>query len=163
MAEPHRPPSGPPVRRGPRRDTAIESIYKGAFMRSRLEVDFAKQLDARDIHWTYEPERLGGGRYLVDFYLPDLGCWVEVKGRFEARDHLLLPNVAGHLRSERGEQLFLYMRARTYHVTSRGFDELDRAAFWEAITTPPDPDSGLRYLARRRARQTPDDNSSGDA
>ncbi len=162
MADPHRPPSGPRVRRGPRRDNAVESVYKGAFMRSRLEVDFAKQLDARDIRWTYEPERIGGGRYLVDFYLPDLRCWVEVKGRFEARDHLLLPNVAGHLRAERGERLYLYMRSKTYRVTSHGFDELDRAAFWEALTTPPDPDGGLRYLARRRERQTPDDSANGD-
>ena len=82
-------PRRPRVARGPRRGEATESVYRGAFMRSRLEVAFAQELDRRGIAWQYEPERVGGGRYLVDFHLPDLKCWVEVKGRFEARDDLL--------------------------------------------------------------------------
>lgn len=77
-------PRKPRVTRGPRHGEATESVYGGALMRSRLEVTFAQELDRRGIAWQYEPERVGGGRYLVDFHLPDLKCWVEVKGRFEA-------------------------------------------------------------------------------
>ncbi len=145
-------------RRGPRvqrssapRRPATESIYKGAWMRSRLEVEFAKQLDARGIAWEYEPERLQGGRYLVDFHLPDLRCWVEVKGRFEARDQLLLPLVAGHLDGQRKARLFLYMRDRAFRVTDSGFAALSHAAFWDAIRDVPDAED-LDYLRTKRQR-----------
>ncbi len=144
---------GPHIRRSnaPRRPS-VESVYNGHWMRSQLEVAFAKQLDARGITWTYEPERLQGGRYLVDFYLPELRCWVEVKGRFEARDHLLLPLVAGHLDGQRHERLFLYMRARAYRVTERGFTALSHAAFWDAIHEVPE-DEDLIYLRQKRERE----------
>jgi hypothetical protein len=144
---------GPHVHRStaPRRPS-VESIYKGHWMRSRLEVEFAKQLDARSITWGYEPERLQGGRYLVDFHLPDLKCWVEVKGRFEARDQLLLPLVAGHLDGQRGERLFLYMAGRAFRVTDQGFAPLSHAAFWEAIRDVPEGDD-LLYLKHKRARE----------
>jgi len=146
-------PRKPRVARGPRRSEATESIYRGAFMRSRLEVSFAQELDRRGIAWQYEPERIGGGRYLVDFHLPDLKCWVEVKGRFEARDDLLLPNVANHLRAERGERLFLFMRARAFRVTWRGFEPLTLDEFWAALEDATDEaGESLDYL-RRRQRQ----------
>lgn len=142
----------------PRRP-ATESIYKGAWMRSQLEVGFAKQLDARGIVWQYEPERLQGGRYLVDFYLPDLRCWVEVKGRFEARDQLLLPLVAGHLDGQRKERLFLYMRDRAFRVTDQGFTALTHAVFWDALGEVPDSED-LIYLRKKRDRaQPPGDDS----
>lgn len=148
----------PRVARGPRRGEATESIYRGAFMRSRLEVAFAQELDRRGIAWQYEPERIGGGRYLVDFYLPDLKCWVEVKGRFEARDDLLLPNVANHLRTERGERLFLFMRARAFRVTWRGFEPLSLDEFWAALSDTADAaGEPLDYLRRRRQAGEPDD------
>jgi hypothetical protein len=131
---------GPRVAKGQRRQGSVESIYKGAWMRSLFEVQFAKQLDARDIAWAYEPERLKGGRYLVDFYLPELKVWVEVKGRFEARDELLLPLVAGHLRQERGERLFLYMKTRAYRVGIKGFAPLGHAEFWDALQASPEGD-----------------------
>jgi hypothetical protein len=110
-------------------------------MRSLMEVRFARGLDRRGIRWEYEPERLRGGRYLVDFYLPDLRCWVEVKGRFEARDDLLLPMVARNLRQQRDEGLFLFMHRRAFRVTGIGFEPLTHDAFWEALrareTEPP--------------------------
>lgn len=144
---------GPHVHRSTApRGPSVESIYKGHWMRSRLEVAFAQQLDAREIAWDYEPERLQGGRYLVDFYLPDLRCWVEVKGRFEARDQLLLPLVAGHLDGQRSERLFLYMRGRAFRVTDQGFTSLSHAAFWEAIQDVPE-DEDLLYLKHKRARE----------
>lgn len=151
-------PRGPRVARGPRRGEATESVYRGAFMRSRLEVAFAQELDRRGIAWEYEPERVGGGRYLVDFHLPDLKCWVEVKGRFEARDDLLLPNVANHLRTGRGERLFLFMRTRAFRVTWRGFEPLTLDEFWAALGDATDEaGESLDYLKRRHARERDND------
>jgi hypothetical protein len=130
-------PKSPRVRSGKRTVPAIPEVYKGVQFRSRLEVLFAQELEKRAIKWDYEPERIGGGRYLVDFHLPDLKCWVEVKGRFEARDDLLLPNVAGHLRSERSERLYLYMQTKAYLVTWKDFEPLTHDEFWQAIQPPP--------------------------
>lgn len=152
---PSQPRKGTPrVAAGPRTRGSIESVYKGAYMRSRLEVHFAQELDRRGIAWEYEPERIGGGAYLVDFHLPVLRCWVEVKGRFEARDDLLLPNVAGHLKAERKERLFLYMKTRGYRVTWQGFEALTQEDFWNEIqSVPPDePDPGLPRPPGRRGR-----------
>lgn len=152
------PPGKPRAARGPRRGAATESIYRGALMRSRLEVTFAQELDRRGIAWQYEPERVGGGRYLVDFRLPDLKCWVEVKGRFEARDDLLLPNVANHLRTERGERLFLFMRTRAFRVTWRGFEPLNLDEFWAALLDKTDEaGESLDYLRRRQAGKLDDE------
>lgn len=62
---------------------AIPTFYKGYHFRSRLEAKWACFFDAVGISWLYEPEgfELPSGRYLPDFWLPDLGMWVEVKGR----------------------------------------------------------------------------------
>ena len=143
---------GPAVARGKRVVPSIPTVYKGNPMRSRLEVLFAQALDAHEIAWEYEPERLKGGRYLVDFHLPALHCWVEVKGRFEARDDLLLPLVAGRLKQERGERLFLYMRSKAYRITSNGFESLTHDAFWQAVQEPPEPG-----LLRPERKHDPDE------
>ncbi len=129
MRTPRRSPLRP--RRPPTRST--EGVYGGHWMRSQLEITFARQLDARGIAWEYEPERLQGGRYLVDFHLPARKCWVEVKGRMDARDRLLLPLVAAHLDGQRGERLLVYMRSRAFRVTWRGFAPLTLAKFWQAL------------------------------
>jgi hypothetical protein len=143
---------GPHVARGQRRKLSVGSVYKGAHMRSLFEAEFAKQLDQREIKWQYEPERIGGGRYLVDFYLPDLKCWVEVKGRFEARDDLLLPLAASQLKTGRGERLFLYMKTRAYRVTTKDFEPLTHDEFWQAVTAPPEEDPLSRRPASGRRR-----------
>ncbi len=62
---------------------AIETTYKGYRFRSRLEARWAVFFDALGLKWEYEPEgfELGGGvRYLPDFRLPAMNCWVEIKG-----------------------------------------------------------------------------------
>ena len=61
---------------------AIQTQYKGYNFRSRLEAKWVCFFDAVGISWLYEPEgfELPSGRYLPDFWLPDLGMWVEVKG-----------------------------------------------------------------------------------
>jgi hypothetical protein len=51
--------------------------------RSRLEASWADTLTWLAIEWRYEPTRFvlpSGTRYLPDFYLPEIGTWLEVKG-----------------------------------------------------------------------------------
>lgn len=66
--------------------TNIESVpteYAGTLFRSRLEADWAATLDACHIQWQYEPETLtlpSGAVYIPDFWLPELGTWIEAKG-----------------------------------------------------------------------------------
>lgn len=61
----------------------IETIYKGYRFRSRLEARWAVFFDHLRIRYEYEPEGYemdDGTRYLPDFYLPEFGYYVEVKG-----------------------------------------------------------------------------------
>jgi hypothetical protein len=77
---------------------AIETVYNGYRMRSRLEARWAVFFDAFGIgiKWEYEPEGLilpDGTRYLPDFFLPSLngGMYAEVKpeGADFEKAHLL--------------------------------------------------------------------------
>lgn len=99
---------------------AIPGIFMGVQMRSQLEIRLAAELQDREICWVYERERLGSGNYLVDFHLPDLHCWIEVKGKMEARDKYLLREVSELLHGKRGERLFLFTSRRVYEITSEG-------------------------------------------
>jgi hypothetical protein len=63
---------------------AIETRYKGFRFRSRAEAKWAVCFDALGIEWEYEKEGydLGDlGWYLPDFWLPQFGCFAEVKGK----------------------------------------------------------------------------------
>ncbi len=67
---------------GPSMD-AVPTRYGDTTFRSRLEADWAATLDGNGIRWEYEPETLtldSGTLYLPDFWLPELGTWIEVKG-----------------------------------------------------------------------------------
>jgi hypothetical protein len=61
---------------------AIETVYKGYRFRSRTEARWAYFMDKAGVVWTYESEGydLDGVRYLPDFYLTKIDCWLEVKG-----------------------------------------------------------------------------------
>ncbi len=62
---------------------AIPSWYAGITFRSKLEADWAATLDQHHIRWEYEPETIdlpSGATYIPDFWLPDHGIWIEVKG-----------------------------------------------------------------------------------
>lgn len=63
--------------------SAIPTLYRGVFMRSRLEARWARYLDGLDIQWQYEPRvfNLGKSGYLPDFFLPYVwgGLYMEVK------------------------------------------------------------------------------------
>ena len=61
----------------------IETRYKGHRFRSRLEARWAVFFDALGLEWAYEPEGYqlhNGELYLPDFFLPDPGIFVEIKG-----------------------------------------------------------------------------------
>jgi hypothetical protein len=116
-----------------RRPGAIPGVFMGIQLRSQLEIRFATELESRQIRWAYEVERLGDGNYLVDFYLPDHKCWVEVKGKFEPRDNYLLKDTASYLARERGERLFVYTAGKPLEVSGSDFKELSRDAFWEKL------------------------------
>lgn len=60
----------------------IETVYKGIRFRSRLEARWAVFFDCLGIEWRFEPDvftlcKLG--KYVPDFYLPQIGCYGEVK------------------------------------------------------------------------------------
>ncbi|WNI19145.1 hypothetical protein [Actinacidiphila sp. ITFR-21] len=62
---------------------AVPTAYGDITFRSRLEADWAQTLDANRIKWQYEPQTItlpSGVNYLPDFWLPELGTWIEVKG-----------------------------------------------------------------------------------
>lgn len=67
----------------------IQTRYRHVHFRSRLEARWAVAFDAMDIQWEYEPEgfALKAGRYLPDFWLPELKRWVEIKGTWEIGDY----------------------------------------------------------------------------
>lgn len=62
---------------------AIPTTHAGVRFRSRLEAEWALNLDALGIAWCYEPDGLAlpsGAHYAPDFWLPDARTWLEVKG-----------------------------------------------------------------------------------
>lgn len=60
----------------------IETAFDGHRFRSRTEARWAVFFTAAGLRYEYEREGfdLGGRWYLPDFYLPNLGLWLEVKG-----------------------------------------------------------------------------------
>lgn len=60
----------------------------GTYVRSSWEANFARVLNHLGIRWEYEPQTFTvvldnqECTYTPDFYLPDSGRWVEVKGRW---------------------------------------------------------------------------------
>ncbi len=61
----------------------IDTVYKGFKFRSRLEARWAVFFETIGLKWEYEKEGydLDGLFYLPDFYLPELDCFIEIKGR----------------------------------------------------------------------------------
>jgi hypothetical protein len=60
--------------------------YNGTNFRSKWEADFAKKLDELNIEWEYEKCRFpytktdgSKSQYIVDFYIPCLDLFVEIK------------------------------------------------------------------------------------
>lgn len=62
---------------------ALPTWYGGTTFRSALEAGWAATLDSLDIQWEYEPKTIAlpsGTNYIPDFWLPQIGTWLEVKG-----------------------------------------------------------------------------------
>lgn len=62
---------------------SIPTTWNGVRFRSRLEARWAMFLEEQCLAWNYEPESYelpDGSWYVPDFWLPDLDCWLEVKG-----------------------------------------------------------------------------------
>ncbi len=63
---------------------AVETKYDGHRFRSRLEARWAVFFNTLGIAYQYEPEGFDLGEnygwYLPDFYLPDQGYYIEIKG-----------------------------------------------------------------------------------
>lgn len=62
---------------------ARETWYGGTQFRSALESDWAATLHGLGIEWEYEPKLIdlpSGQLYLPDFWLPEIGTWIEAKG-----------------------------------------------------------------------------------
>lgn len=79
---------------------AIETSYAGCRFRSRLEARWAVFFNTAGIPWQYEPQGfvIAGRPYLPDFYLPECGTWVEVKGHAGAVEVGFMREAAGALR-----------------------------------------------------------------
>lgn len=56
--------------------------HRGWMMRSHTELLWAKVFDAAEIQYLHEPELFDTphGWYLPDFYMPNIGAYVEIKG-----------------------------------------------------------------------------------
>lgn len=61
---------------------AIPTKYKNILFRSRLEARWGIVFDHLGLNWIYEYQGylLDGEPYLPDFYMPDLHCYIEIKG-----------------------------------------------------------------------------------
>lgn len=64
-----------------KRIASIPTRYKGCNFRSRLEARWATLFDELGIKWEYEFEGydIKGKWYLPDFWLPEIGCFCEIK------------------------------------------------------------------------------------
>ena len=62
----------------------IPTQYKGIEFKSRFEANVAFMLQSLSLKWLYEPKSFllpeSGLHYMPDFYLPQIGLWVEVRG-----------------------------------------------------------------------------------
>lgn len=120
---------------------AITTRYKGYAFRSRLEARWAVFFDHLNIRWDYEPEgfELGNGlRYLPDFWLPDIGIWVEVK-----------PGLPDDAARQKAWRLVLHSGAPLYmtHGMPDGFGRVFLTTMSDYGLLSPDGDMGIEYKA----------------
>lgn len=64
--------------------------HNGYRLRSYTELLWARVLEAADIFYLYEPDliRVEDGFYLPDFWLPNVGIYVEVKGGWPTEEEI---------------------------------------------------------------------------
>jgi hypothetical protein len=100
---------------------------------SRLEARFLAHVDKKGFDWEYEPERIGKARYFVDFHLPKLGVWVEVKGIMQPIDEIQFPQIAQVVK-QRDELFFVYQSDnKAFSVTVLGLQQITHRELWEQL------------------------------
>jgi hypothetical protein len=118
----------------------IETTYKGHKFRSRLEARWAVFFDALKIRWVYEHEgyETPTGRYLPDFWLPDVYMRGEaLKGvLFEAKPENF-PNVHEEL-------AFVAEKLNISALLAVGFDFTDHS-WYELYQMAPWWDDGMMF------------------
>lgn len=64
--------------------------HNGYKLRSYTELMWVKVMEAAEIFYLYEPElvRVDDGFYLPDFWLPNVGVYLEVKGQAPTREEI---------------------------------------------------------------------------
>lgn len=72
---------------------AKRTYYKGILFKSNLEAKVAESFDVLHIPWKYEEtcfrgSSYVGGQYTPDFFLPNLGLYVEVAGVWDLRHEI---------------------------------------------------------------------------
>ncbi len=113
---------------------AVAGEFDGIQFRSQLEIRFAAELKKRDIAYDYEPARIGKGKYMIDFHLPEHGIWVEVKGKMDARDEYLLQECADFLQESRADLLYVYSSDRKMHLVQHDkLEYLWPGKFWDML------------------------------
>ncbi len=77
----------------------IETLYNGVTFRSRLEARWAVFFDMWGIEWQYEPEgfETAAGRWVPDFFLPQVSMMVEVKPTVAAVDQRVIARASAYL------------------------------------------------------------------
>lgn len=104
---------------------AIETVYQGYRMRSRLEARWAVFFDRIGIPWEYEKEGYileDDTWYLPDFWLPEQEYWIEIKGQAPT--------------SEEREKALRLAQASNQYVF-----------MFEGSFSIPDPDNGIYPIA----------------
>ncbi len=116
---------------------AIETMYRDYRFRSRLEARWAVFFDYMNVRWEYEKQgyELPSGCYLPDFWLPQIECWVEIKGALPTDGELQL---AGELATGTGSRVFVFHgEVPGYAISARDSHGPEDDA---AITTVPEFD-----------------------
>lgn len=88
----------------------IQTEFDGYLFRSRLEARWAVFFNELGIKYEYEKEgyELPSGRYLPDFWLPELDIYVEIKSReYSLKHHIELWDLSCEFEEVIGKSLYI--------------------------------------------------------
>lgn len=121
----------PPAPRPLPLNRAIETAYNGYRFRSRTEARWAVFFDTLGIAYEYEKEGFtldGGLRYLPDFWLPQYGCWAEIKPD-QGPDDLAARKIAGLAKLTRTDVYVFHGQPWMQKQADGYFIDQDRSAY----------------------------------
>lgn len=122
---------------------AIETLYGGYHFRSRLEARWAVFFDTLGIAYEYEPQGFdlgAAGSYLPDFWLPEQGCWVEIKGQTPTAWEL---TKAQALAAQSGVDVFVFAGPIPFPVNPTSADLIESAYRLRGDGKPIEPDDQM--------------------